>query len=177
MSLLDGRKNEQNVMSVFERFWLRNGFGCATSDSEANVGLTRIAGSAPDVPPKFSRKEKRRICVMITNPLPGGADAMSLWNAEREVKRGRAHLGDGEVLGRIYTGRLTLVDHSHDRLIAAEQALILGAYGYDKSVSMVLARKIEMAGVPIVASDSLLGRGKRSAGPLLYRAGTIPSFR
>ena len=130
---------------------------------KANVGLTRIVGSPPEM--SLGRKLQRRITVQITNPIEAGKNTMSLFSALRDVKRGKARLEAGEVQGSRYTGRLTFVDHLAE--ICAEQSLLMRTrYGYDLTVGEQIEQKIEMAmaGVPIVQPAVALNRGKRTPG-------------
>jgi hypothetical protein len=146
-----------------ETEYLISGLESGKTTNEAKGASTRNVGFAPVL--SLGRKKKRRITVQISNPIEAGRTTTSLFNALREVERGNARLEPGEIVGSLYTGKITFVDHSVE--ISADQALLARTRsGYDMSVSQQIEARIEqaMAGVPIVQPAVALNRGKRTAG-------------
>lgn len=109
-------------------------------------------------------RELRKIRLKIANPIPGGNSVISMYHAQRYVRRGDANFDE--------QGRLVFVVRSEQALISAEQTLLMRTcYGYDRGTAIGLASRLQMVGVPIVQTDIALGMGRNTGGARPLRAG------
>lgn len=115
--------------------------------SSASIGLS----------PVLSPKQKRKIQVRVVNPLPGGSPVMSLYHAERYVRRDDARYDAA--------GRLVFSRQAKCALISAEQRLrVLTRAGYEEAANapaMNLDAMLRfMRHVPIQRPEVALGIGQ-----------------
>ncbi len=106
-------------------------------------------GRTPEIPfhmKSLSEREKRRIRLDIINPLPGGNSKISLYHAERYVRRLRARIVDGKLLFLTDTPYLVVTEEI--KLVQRTAA------GYDR-LNRVLALR-EIRRIPIVCAARAL---------------------
>jgi len=108
----------------------------------------------------MTAKQKRRTILEIINPLPGAATEISLYHAERLIKRGVARLERNGTALRITPNRPEVIDHRREQLAYAARQT---AVGYLEASVTGMASMEDLRHTPVLMPERLLIRRKAAA--------------